>query len=737
MVTRWELNRQQASSFARLALKAIQQEYPNKPEHVLNSDADIRGPRALHAAFYGSFDWHSSVHGHWMLVRLLRIFPDLPERSQIRVVLAKHLTAQNLQAEADYFAQPNHQSFERTYGWAWLLKLAEELHDWDDPEGRQWSRNVQPLAETVVARYLAFLPKQNYPIRSGVHPNTAFGLCFALDYARVVKQKPLRDLIEQRSRDYYATDAEIPAAWEPSGADFLSPSLMEADLMRRVMPPAEFRAWLKRFLPGLSRGEPKTLFTPAEVTDRSDPQLVHLDGVNLSRAWCMRSIAAALPQDDPARKVLVDSAAWHAEAALRNVASGDYVGEHWLASFAVYLLSLPDVPIQATEIRGHGGLLQPQFQRHVIDNFPAGYQVAVADLNGDGRPDVIALSTDADRVDWYENPTWRRQAVARTAKNIDLAVRDLNGNGHPVIALASGFYFNESNRGGEIQILRQPAKPDDLWLRQPIAADPVVHRLRWGNLDGSGRQVLVHAPIFGPSSRGAEAPKPAHLWAFRPPLQPGQPWETWKIDESLTVLHGVQVKDLDGSGRDAILTASFEGIHRFDFKGHGAEARWQRVKLASGAPPASDQLGAPRGSSEVAAFHLTKGRMLLAAIEPWHGNQVVVYSPAKDGGLWQRHVIDDSLSEGHALVTGDFDGDGQDEIVAGWRGSGGGLRLYKASDATGQHFKSIVIDPTVPAEGAVAADINGDGRLDLVVIAGRANHLAWYENLGNLPVDRR
>ena len=336
-----KLSREQASSFARLALKGIQKEYPNKPEHVLNSEADIQGPRALHPAFYGSFDWHSSVHSHWMLVRLLRLFPDLPERQQIRVVLANNLTAKNLQAEADYFTQPNHQTFERTYGWAWLLKLAEELRGWDDPDGRQWSRNLQPLVDAIVSRYLAFLPKQTYPIRSGVHPNTAFGLSFALDYARAAGHKPLRDLIEERSRFYFAADVGIPAAWEPNGADFFSPSLMEADLMRRVLPPVEFRVWLGRFLPGMARGEPKSLFTPAEVTDRSDLQLVHLDGVNLSRAWCMRNIAGALRKDDPARKVLADSAARHAEAALRHVGSGEYAGEHWLASFAVYLLSQP------------------------------------------------------------------------------------------------------------------------------------------------------------------------------------------------------------------------------------------------------------------------------------------------------------------------------------------------------------------------------------------------------------
>jgi hypothetical protein len=336
-----KLTQLQASAFARLALKGMQKEYPNKPGEVLNSAADVMGPRAMHPAFYGCFDWHSAVHGHWMLVRLLRLFPELPEKQQVRSVLAEHLTAKNLEAEADYFAKPNHQSFERTYGWAWLLKLAEELKGWDDPQAREWSANLQPLTNTIVARYLAFLPKQTYPIRTGVHPNTAFGLAFALDYARAADHKALSALLEERSRTYFARDAGAPARWEPDGADFFSPSLMEADLMRRILPAGEFQAWLRRFLPELVQGEPKTLFEPAQVTDRSDPQIVHLDGLNLSRAWCMRNLAAALPKDDPARKLLAAGADRHAEAALRHVASGDYVGEHWLATYAVYMLQTP------------------------------------------------------------------------------------------------------------------------------------------------------------------------------------------------------------------------------------------------------------------------------------------------------------------------------------------------------------------------------------------------------------
>jgi hypothetical protein len=333
------MTQEQASAFAKLALKGVRKEYPNKPADVLNSDKDVRATREVHPAFYGCFDWHSSVHGHWMLVRLLRLFPDLPEQKEVRAALAENLTAKNLQAEAEYFARPNAQSFERPYGWAWLLKLAEELHGWDDPDGKEWSKNVRPLADALAARYVAYFPKQTYPIRTGVHPNTAFGLSFAHDYARAVGNKELRELVEERARAYFAKDADLPSRWEPDGTDFFSPSLMEADLMRRVLPRDEFRAWLRRALPGLEKGEPKNLLDPAKVTDRSDPQLVHLDGLNLSRAWCMRSVAAALPKDDPARKVLTESAARHADAALRHVASGDYAGEHWLASFAVYLLS--------------------------------------------------------------------------------------------------------------------------------------------------------------------------------------------------------------------------------------------------------------------------------------------------------------------------------------------------------------------------------------------------------------
>lgn len=330
-----------ASAFAKLALKGVTTEYPNKTGHVFAAAADVRGPKAVHPAFYGCFDWHSAVHSHWTLVRLLRTEPKLPEAKAIRAALAAHLTAENLKAEADYFAKPQARTFERPYGWAWLLKLATELREWDDPDAKAWAKNLQPLADLIADRYVAYFPKQTYPIRSGVHANTAFGLGFAHDYAVAAGHDKLRKLIEERATEYYGKDEDAPARWEPDGADFLSPALCEADLMRRVLPPAAFRAWVRKYLPGIEKGEPKSLFAPATVTDRADPQLVHLDGLNLSRAWAMRNVAAALAADDPARAVLAASAAKHAAAAVPHVASGDYAGEHWLASFATYLFSTP------------------------------------------------------------------------------------------------------------------------------------------------------------------------------------------------------------------------------------------------------------------------------------------------------------------------------------------------------------------------------------------------------------
>ncbi len=328
-----------ADSFAALALKCVEKEYPNKLDHVMNDGGEVQAPAALHPAFYGCFDWHSSVHGHWMLVYLVKRFPDIPHAAEIRRVLAANLTEARLAAELLYLGGKNRKSFERTYGWAWLLKLAAELQDWDDPLGRALARNLSPLAQAFAALYRDFLPRQKYPIRTGVHPNTAFGIACALDYARTVGDTELEKLLVERSLAYYGRDAGYDAKWEPGGEDFFSPALMEADLMRRVLPAPAFSRWLHAFLPGLKKGRPFSLFGPAVVTDRSDPKIVHLDGLNLSRAWCMAGIAAALPGRDPAAARLRRAADVHALAGLAHVASGNYEGEHWLASFAVVALS--------------------------------------------------------------------------------------------------------------------------------------------------------------------------------------------------------------------------------------------------------------------------------------------------------------------------------------------------------------------------------------------------------------
>jgi hypothetical protein len=331
-----------SSDFARLVLKCIGREYPNKLDHCLDDATQVGTPRSLHPAFFGCFDWHSSVHGHWLLARLLRTCESLPEAEEIRDALNESLTPENILVEADYFKPRGRASFERLYGWSWLLKLAEELYISNDEAGQQWYRNLRPLIDVVVQRYLDFLPKQTYPIRTGVHPNTAFGLSFALDYARTVQQQNLTGLIIERSRAYYLSDSNYPASWEPGGEDFFSPALIEADLMRRILSPAEFAEWFHRFLPGIAEGDPQNLLIPAIVSDRTDGKLAHLDGLNLSRAWCMRNIVAALAQDDQAGDVLRKSAEVHAQEGLANVMSGNYEGEHWLATFAVYLLSTPN-----------------------------------------------------------------------------------------------------------------------------------------------------------------------------------------------------------------------------------------------------------------------------------------------------------------------------------------------------------------------------------------------------------
>jgi hypothetical protein len=333
---------EQAAHFAALALKCATTEFPNKADHVADGADDLARPREAHPAFYGCYDWHSSVHGHWLMVRALKLSPGLPDAARMRAVLDVQLSTTAVAGELAYLARPSRKAFERTYGWAWLLKLDEELRGWDDPDARRWSAALKPLAEEFARRYESFLPKLTYPLRVGTHPNTAFALAFGLDAARSSGDKALESLLVERAKTYFAADKDYPAAWEPGGEDFFSPALLEADLMRRVLAPAEFARWLDGFLPALGRGGPKALTTPAVVTDRTDPRIVHLDGLNLSRAWCLRGIASGLPVGDPRRPALAALARVHLDASLPHVASGAYEGEHWLATFALFALTSPE-----------------------------------------------------------------------------------------------------------------------------------------------------------------------------------------------------------------------------------------------------------------------------------------------------------------------------------------------------------------------------------------------------------
>ncbi|MEO7762451.1 MAG: DUF2891 domain-containing protein [Casimicrobiaceae bacterium] len=327
-----------------MALVNIGREYPTKLDHMINGPEDVRSPRELHPLFFGSFDWHSCVHAHWMLARLLRLFPDARFADDIRMAFAHRLTAPNVAGELAYLGQANRGSFVRTYGWAWLLKLAEEFEH-GSRSGRdigrfgEWRDRLAPLTARFVDLYLDYLPRAQVPLRYGIHPNSAFGIAFALDYASTTGHAALRALCIEKALDWYTADVEYPARLEPSGSDFLSPALTEADLMRRVLDRPAFRIWLQRFLPELSASRPASLFTPVDSGDRSDPQMVHLDGLNLSRAWCLRGIAEALGRDDPRHPLLHAAAHAHLEAGMPAVQSGDYMGEHWLATFAVFALT--------------------------------------------------------------------------------------------------------------------------------------------------------------------------------------------------------------------------------------------------------------------------------------------------------------------------------------------------------------------------------------------------------------
>jgi hypothetical protein len=328
------LNESGASHFARIALDCIHREYPNKLNQTLPSAEFLKPPRELHPAFYGCFDWHSSVHGHWMLTKLLTLFPEMPERDEIVAGLSQSLTADNIVGEVAYFDHESG-SWERMYGWAWLLQLAMELGEWDDPLGAELANNLAPLTAVIRDKYIDFLPRQYYPVRTGVHPNTAFGIAFALDYARATGDDKLAGVLTEAALRYYRDDEACPLSWEPSGEDFLSPCLQEAALMARVLPRDDFSDWLGAFLPDFAN---TATLLPATVSDRTDGKIVHLDGLNLSRAWDLYIIANHLG-DERAAPVYRQLAAEHLAASLPHVASEHYEGSHWLASFAVYALT--------------------------------------------------------------------------------------------------------------------------------------------------------------------------------------------------------------------------------------------------------------------------------------------------------------------------------------------------------------------------------------------------------------
>ena len=335
-MTTTQLTPEMASRFASLALNHLTREFPNKLMHAMSSAADAQTPRQLHPIFYGSYDWHSCVHGYWLLLRLLNKFPDLPQAEKIIAMVGEHFTAENVAGEMAYLQQPQHAGFERPYGWAWFLALTQQLHEMALPQAAVWAKNFAPMTRFFEESFTAFLPKATYPLRVGSHFNTAFALALTLDYARCVKHESLSELIKETALRWHLDDKNCQA-WEPGGDEFLSPSLMEAELMRRVLPGEEFVTWFGHFLPDLAQGQPATLFTPATVTDRSDGKIGHLDGLNLSRAWCQRALASALPENDPSAALLRQTAEAHLHSALDHLDS-DYMGEHWLATFALLAL---------------------------------------------------------------------------------------------------------------------------------------------------------------------------------------------------------------------------------------------------------------------------------------------------------------------------------------------------------------------------------------------------------------
>ena len=330
---RVEFTVKEANNLAELPLNCINTQYPNKLGQTLENKEAIGEPQELHPAFYGCFDWHSSVHAHWSMVSLLKQFPDLKKAETIREKLKESLSAENIQGEIDYFKREQSDSFERTYGWAWLLKLAEEIETWNDPLADELGKNLAPLTDLIVKKYIEFLPKLNYPIRVGEHSNTAFGLSFAYDYANAVEHTELKELISERAKDFYLSDNNCPLTWEPGGFDFLSPCLEEVSIMSRVLPKNAFEMWLEDFLPQLKSEDFDV--EVGEVSDRTDGKLVHLDGLNFSRAWVFYGLINQYPEKFSHLQVIADR---HVAYSFPNLVGDSYEGGHWLGTFAIYAL---------------------------------------------------------------------------------------------------------------------------------------------------------------------------------------------------------------------------------------------------------------------------------------------------------------------------------------------------------------------------------------------------------------
>lgn len=329
-----ELSLEQANILVTLPLECVDKEYPNKLGHVLGSGEDLGEPKVLHPAFYGCFDWHSAVHGHWSMVKLLKMYPELDAVDQVKEILKSNLSQANILQEVAYFEGKHNKNYERTYGWGWLLKLMEEIHTWNDPMARELEQNLKPLADLISNKLVDYLPKLQYPVRVGTHTNTAFGLSFAWDYAETLKDEPLLNAITSRATYFYRADAGCPLTWEPSGADFLSPCFEEIDLMRRILGKEDFLTWMDQFLPELKKGDFKV--DVALVGDREDGQLVHLDGLNFSRAWVLFGLAEQYPEH---YGHLDDLAHEHMAYSFPNLVGDSYEGGHWLGSFAIYALS--------------------------------------------------------------------------------------------------------------------------------------------------------------------------------------------------------------------------------------------------------------------------------------------------------------------------------------------------------------------------------------------------------------